>query len=87
MGVAAEQSVSDSRIDPLPVAGHVVIPEAQNAVAFLLDQPGSPGVPRFAMLASVDLYDHTHPMTCKVGDETSERDLAAKASFRKTFAK
>jgi hypothetical protein len=58
-----------------------MIPEANDAVSFPLNQCRTPCIPARLVLASIDLDDQHCPMACEIGDEMSDRYLTPKSRF------
>jgi hypothetical protein len=73
----------DRNGNAIGISEHVVVPEAEDAVAFSLYDPGSRSILVAAMLSAIYLDDDLVPMARKVGDEITDRYLEAEAGVRK----
>lgn len=67
MGVAFVQDLGDSRPDTVWIAEHLVIPEANDVIAFSFDHPRAGGIAFGPMLPTIDLDHHPRAMAREVG--------------------
>jgi len=63
---------------------HLIIPEAEHAVACRLDDPAAGGVPIRRMVATVDLDDQPRFRAIEVRDVPSDRVLTAELDAAET---
>jgi hypothetical protein len=87
VGVACVQGKLDRSGDAIAVAEHIVVPEADHAVALGLDSRCSSGVGRTAMLAAVNLHHQTRSVAAKIHNVGQERGLKAESCLGKAAAK
>ena len=78
MGVASAQGFGNRMCHAIGIAQHLVIPEANDAIAFRLDQSRARGVFSFTMLSTVDLDHQSCAMTGKVGGVAPKGHLPPK---------
>lgn len=86
VGVAVAQRRGDGRVHAVRIAKHIVIPEADHAVAFRLDQARALRINGVVMLAAVALDHQPRAMACKVGNVVPQRHLATEPRLGKGFA-
>ena len=77
-----EQGLGDDRMNAVCIAKHIVIPEAEQPIAFRFDQSGPFGVGRSIVLAAVAFDHQPRAMACEVDDKTPKRHLTTKSSLR-----
>jgi len=75
----------DARQNAVAIAEHFGVPEANDAIAFLLDYPSACGVGGFIVLAAIDFDDELCAVTREIGNEVTDRDLAAEMLFREAL--
>ena len=81
-----EQGLSNDRMNAVCIAKHIVIPEAEQPIAFRFDQSGPFGVGRSIVLAAVAFDHQPRAMACEVDDKTPKRHLTTKSSLRERLA-
>jgi len=86
VGVALVQGTLDHGMDSVRVAEHIIVPEAQHAIALNFNQSGSRGIARRTVLAAVNLDHEPRAMTREIGNEAADWDLSAKSGLRKGFS-
>ena len=65
------------------VLQHVIVPEADDQIAFRFDHSGSGCIGFPIVLSAIDLDDDTQTMAGEVRDEMADGYLTAEAAFRK----
>jgi hypothetical protein len=78
-GGDATQFLGDRRMDAVEVRQDFVVPKPQNAMALVLPEPTSLGLPRrqAIVLAAVDFHDQPSLVAHKIGNVAADRHLAA----------
>jgi hypothetical protein len=55
--VTLAQRTVDNRPDTVRIAEYLIVPEADNAIALVLDHSGARGIDTFVVLTAIDLDD------------------------------
>lgn len=71
------------RVNAIGIAEHLVVPEANDSIAFIFDDFGAFGVGIGSMLPAVDLDDELCRMAREIDDETPQRYLLPPVELRK----
>src|ERR1700712_2054800 len=86
MGVALVQSLRQRNRNAIGICEHVVIPEADDAIAFGLHRNRPIAIRLLAMLPAIDLDDQSRPVTAEIGEKAADRHLATKAHLGEMLA-
>jgi hypothetical protein len=84
--VALVQQIGDGQADTVRVAEHIVVPEADDAIALTAKPAGALRFLRGVMLAAVDFDDELEAVAAEVGGVVAKRNLEAEMLFREVFA-
>jgi hypothetical protein len=78
-GGDAAHLVSDRVMDAVEICQDLVVPEPQDAIAFVLQEPTSLGLPRrrVIVLTAVDFHDQPGLVAHKISNVAADRQLAA----------
>jgi len=85
-GLRLPQRSVNYRPNGIRIAKHLIVPEANDAVAFILDDRCASCVGFLAVLAAIDLDDQFRSMAGKVGDEMPDWNLSAKMMLAESLA-
>ena len=75
----------DHRPNPIRIAQHLIVPEANNAITFILNHSGPGQVHRSVVLPAIDLNHQFRAMTGEIGDEVTQRHLLAEMPVVEAF--
>ena len=81
------QDAGDCRRHTIGVAEHIVVPEANDSIAFGFDELSALTIRWTAMLAAVDFDHQSRLVTGEISDEASNWNLAPEALGRKVLPK
>lgn len=87
MGVTLAQGRIYGDPNSIGIAQHVIIPEANNLVAFLIQSGSAQSIDFSRVLAPVDLDDQLCLVARKISDEMSDWDLSPEMMFREALPK
>src|SRR5689334_25088860 len=84
-GVTPAQRAVDHRPYPVRIAQHLIVPETENAISFVLDHSSARLILSGLVLTAVDLDDELGAMAREIRDEMTQRHLLAKVPIAKVF--
>jgi hypothetical protein len=83
VGVTVVQSGRDHGVNAVGVAKNVIVPKAENPVAFALYGTGSVCIDCIAVLPSVNFDHELRSVACEIGNELADRHLSPKVRIWK----
>ena len=83
MGVICVQRGDDRGVHTVRIGKNIVVPKADDAITFSLNQSCPVVVSLRTVLPAVDLDDELRAMTCEVSDEMTDRHLPPEVYLRK----